>query len=129
MNYYLNALKKYAVFSGRAQRAEFWYFHLFTILIGIVLRIISWLVKDPIIFSGYHSLGLIYTLATIIPMISVEIRRFHDIGKSGWWIFISLIPLVGPIWAIVLMMFDSQPGANKYGPNPKEKQQDAMSVL
>jgi uncharacterized membrane protein YhaH (DUF805 family) len=58
-------------------------------------------------------------LAVLVPSLAVMIRRLHDIGKSGWWFFISFIPLIGSIWLLVLLVTDSQPGENQYGPNPK----------
>lgn len=114
MDYFLAVLKKYAVFSGRARRAEYWYFVLFNIIIGAVLGIISRVIGDD-----NNILAYIYSLALLIPGLAVEVRRLHDIGKSGWWIFISLIPLIGTIWLIVLLATDSNPGENKFGPNPK----------
>lgn len=114
MNYYLSVLKKYAVFSGRSRRAEYWYFTLFNIIIVIILTIISAVVGD-----NYNILGILYGLAVLIPGIAVSVRRLHDVGKSGWMLLIALIPLVGPIWLLILMLSDSNPGNNKYGPNPK----------
>ncbi len=114
MNYYLSVLKKYAVFSGRSQRAEYWYFILFNIVILIVLGIISAVVGDD---SGI--LGGLYSLAVFIPGLAVSVRRLHDVGKSGWMLLITLIPAIGVIWLLCLMVRDSNPGDNKYGPNPK----------
>ncbi len=115
MNYYLTVLKKYAVFKGRATRAEYWYFSLFNIIIAVLISIISSIIKNNL-----NLLLILYILLTLIPSIAVSIRRLHDIGKSGWMILISWIPLVGTIWIFVLMMTDSNAGENKYGPNPKE---------
>jgi uncharacterized membrane protein YhaH (DUF805 family) len=114
MNYYLAVLKKYAVFSGRARRAEYWYFVLFNFIISIVLGIISAVIGDD---SGI--LGILYGLAVLIPGLAVFVRRLHDVGKSGWMLLIALIPLIGAVWLLVLMVTDSNPGENKYGPNPK----------
>lgn len=118
MSYYLAALKKYTVFSGRSQRAEYWYFFLFNFIISTVLGFI-----DRAIISGSEVnigiLGLIFSLIILIPGIAVTIRRLHDIGKSGWMILISFIPIVGFIWLLILMVIDSNTGDNKYGPNPK----------
>lgn len=114
MNYYIAVLKKYAVFGGRARRAEYWYFVLFTIIISIALTLIGSLIGD-----GKNILAGIYGLAVLIPSLAVSVRRLHDVGKSGWMILICLIPLVGAIWLFVLTVLDSDPGANKYGPNPK----------
>jgi len=113
MNYYMDVLKKYAVFTGRASRAEYWYFILFNLIIGIVLSLVGRLIHDGGILGG------LYSLAVFIPGLAVLFRRLHDIGKSGWWIFILLIPLVGVIWFLVLLATDSGPGDNQYGPNPK----------
>jgi uncharacterized membrane protein YhaH (DUF805 family) len=118
MHYYLSVFKKYAVFSGRSQRAEYWYFFLFNILACILLAVIDGVItyytETPLtILTG------IYSLAILIPGLAVLIRRLHDIGKSGWMMFVGMIPLVGPIWLFVLLVTDSNPGDNKYGPNPK----------
>ncbi len=115
MNYYLEVLKKYAVFSGRASRAEYWYFALFSSIIATVLGIIGAMV------IGEHGMifWMVYALAVFIPSLAVSVRRMHDIGKNGWTILIWLIPLIGGIWLFVLTVLDSNPGENKYGPNPK----------
>jgi len=113
MNWYLEVLKKYTVFTGRARRTEYWMFVLINILISIAIGVVEGLIGSP----GY--LGLIYSLAVLLPSIGVSIRRLHDTSKSGWWLLIGLIPLVGMIVLIVFMATDSTPGDNQYGPNPK----------
>ena len=113
VNWYLEVLKKYAVFSGRARRKEYWMFLLFNIIIGLVLGGIAWLAGGPDV------LGSIYGLVVLIPGIAVSVRRLHDTDRSGWWLLIGLIPLIGAIVLLVFMAQDSQPGANQYGPNPK----------
>ena len=123
MNYYLAVLKKYAVFSGRARRAEYWYFVLFSIIASIVLGIIGVIIRDK---SGI--LSIIYGLAILIPTLAVTVRRLHDIGKSCWWWFLVLIPIIGWIWFLVLMIIDSNSGDNKYGPNPKMSAEPISSV-
>ena len=115
MNYYSTVLKKYAVFSGRARRAEYWYFVLFNIIVSIILSIVSSIIHDK---AGIIS--TIYMLAVIIPSLAVGARRLHDTGKSGWWQLISLIPIIGGIWLIVLLATNGTPGSNEYGTNPKE---------
>jgi len=87
---------------------------LYNLIISIILNIISFIIKDKI-----NILGVIYSLAVLLPGLAVAVRRLHDVGKSGWMLFISLIPLVGTIWLIVLMVRDSEPLENKYGPNLK----------
>ena len=113
MNWYLEVLKKYAVFSGRARRKEYWMFLLFNIIIGLVLGVLEGLAGGPGV------LGSIYGLAVLIPGIAVSARRLHDTDRSGWWLLIGLIPLIGAIVLLVFMVQDSQPGENQYGPNPK----------
>ena len=116
-DYYIGVLKKYAVFSGRARRAEYWYFFLFSLLIGIALGVVSAVIGD-----SKGTLGTLYSVAVFIPGLAVSVRRLHDIGKSGWILLLTLIPLLGffvSIWILILMIQDSTPGENKYGPNPK----------
>ncbi len=112
MEWYVGVLKKYADFSGRARRKEYWMFFLINIIIGIVLGFLATILKTSI-------LSTIYSLAVLIPGIAVCIRRLHDIGKSGWWWFIVLIPLVGPIWLLVLVCTEGDSSNNQYGSNPK----------
>ena len=119
MNWYVDALKKYAVFSGRARRKEYWFFVLFNVMISIVLALIDGMTGtfDP--EAGIGLLGMIYGLAVIIPSIAVLVRRLHDTDRSGWWILIAFIPLIGTIVLIVFMALDGNPDDNDYGENPK----------
>ena len=112
MNWYLGVLKKYADFSGRARRKEFWMFVLFNFVIAIVLGVVDWMIGMPV-------LGVIYALGVLVPSIAVGARRLHDIGKSGWWQLVGLVPLIGMIVLIIFFVMDSNPGDNQYGPNPK----------
>jgi uncharacterized membrane protein YhaH (DUF805 family) len=113
MNWYLDVLKKYAVFTGRARRKEYWMFALFNVIIAIALGIIEGIVGGPGVLGG------LYGLAVLIPSIAVGVRRLHDTGRSGWWILIGLVPVIGFIVLIVFFTTDGQPGTNQYGPNPK----------
>jgi uncharacterized membrane protein YhaH (DUF805 family) len=113
MDWYLTVLKKYAVFNGRSQRAEYWYFVLFNMIVTFVLGFIERQVGVPGILS------MLYGLGVLVPGLAVSIRRLHDTGKTGWWILIGLIPLVGFIVLLVFMVQDSQPNENQYGPSPK----------
>ena len=120
MKYFLYCLQHYADFNGRARRSEYWYFVLFnfivSILIGLSLGVIAGLLNVPaLVYLAY-----LWSLAVFIPSLAVSVRRLHDIGRSGWWLLLSLIPLVGSIILIIWCCFDSQPGANQYGSNPKE---------
>ena len=119
MNWYLEVLKKYAVFDGRARRKEYWMFFLFNIIISIVLGIIDGVVGTSGATGSIGLLGGLYTLAVLIPGIAVAVRRLHDTSRSGWWILIGLIPLVGAIVLIVFMVQDGTPGENQFGKNPK----------
>ena len=118
MNWYFQVLKKYAVFDGRATRSEYWYFALFNFIISLVLAIIENIAGLQII-SSFGILSGFYGLAVFLPGIGVSIRRLHDTGRSGWWLFIPLIPLIGAILLIVYYVGDSDPGTNQYGPSPK----------
>ena len=112
MNWYLGVLKKYVDFSGRARRTEFWMFTLFNIIISVVLGILD-------MFLGFGLLGGIYALAVFLPSLAVGVRRLHDTDRSGWWLLIGLIPIIGFIVLIVFFVQDSQAGDNEYGANPK----------
>jgi len=127
MNYYLNALRNYASFSGRARRSEYWYFVLFNAIFSLLAALLDHLlgtsfiintINGPIDFY-YGYCYLIYALVIFLPSFAVLVRRLHDVGKSGWFFFITLIPIVGGIWLLVLLFTDSHEGANKYGLNPK----------
>ncbi len=120
MNWFLIALKKYATFSGRAQRAEYWYFFLFYLLIFIGLSILDGLTGSFSAESGMGFLGGLLSLALFVPSLAVGVRRLHDTGRSGWFLLLALIPLVGAIVLLVFAVQDSTPGENQYGPNPKE---------
>ncbi len=119
MNWYLEVLKKYAVFNGRAHRKEYWYFVLFNILVYVAFGFIDAMVGT---FNGEDRTGLlsgIYSLAILIPSIAVGVRRLHDTNRSGWWMLISLIPIIGAIVLIVYLASDSVSDENQYGLNPK----------
>ncbi len=107
-----SGLNNYVNFQGRARRSEYWFWVLFTFLLGIVAAII-----DGVI--GAYIITGIATLGTILPSLAVAVRRLHDTGRSGFWLFIGLIPLIGAIVLIIFYVSDSQPGPNKYGANPK----------
>lgn len=113
MNYWLGCFKKYAEFSGRARRQEYWMFILFNMLVCFGLQIVD------AILGTEGVLGAGYSLAALIPSWAVFTRRMHDIGKSGWWWLIGIVPLVGAIVLLIFLCQDSQPGDNAYGSNPK----------
>ena len=101
MNWYFRAIRKYADFSGRAERKEFWYFWLINLVISFVLGVVEEVTQiNP--NSEYSVLGSVYALAVLLPTLAVGARRLHDTGRTGWWQLIGLIPLLG---AIVLIVF------------------------
>jgi uncharacterized membrane protein YhaH (DUF805 family) len=119
MSWYIKVLKNYAVFSGRARRKEYWMFVLFNLIFSVVLTIIDAVTGMYSSSAGLGVLSGIYSLAVLVPAIAVGVRRLHDTNRSGWWLFIALVPFVGAIILIVFLATNSQPGDNKYGPNPK----------
>lgn len=119
MNYFLAVLKKYAVFSGRARRSEYWYFVLFNIIILIAAMGLDMLLETNIEPMPYGAFYFLVGLAMFIPSLAVGVRRLHDVGKSGWFYFIALIPIVGSIWLLVLFFTKGTIGENEYGLDPK----------
>ena len=109
MNWYFNVLRKYADFSGRASRTEFWMFTLVNLIIILILSAVSR-------FFGWQAslVDNIYNLAVFIPGLAVGVRRLHDTDRTGWWLLIAIIPLVDLI-LLVFFVQASQPGANEYG--------------
>ena len=105
----------YINFSGRARRSEYWYFFLFSFLVSLVISIIN----SVILKSNSQVLPSIFSLALFIPSLAVTWRRLHDIGRSGGWYFIGLIPLVGWIILLVWVCTDSEPRDNRFVPCPK----------
>ncbi len=105
MKWYLEVLKKYAVFEGRARRSEYWYYVLFYILFAFAIAFISEFIRFPILYT-------LYVLGSLIPSIAVGVRRMHDVNKSGWFILI-------PIYNLILYCTEGTQGPNQYGPDPK----------
>ena len=122
--YYFNVLtNKYADFSGRARRKEYWMWTLYVTLIFILAMIM-----DNVLGLNFELLdqdlgyGWLYMLAGIInfiPGLSIVVRRLHDVGKSGWFYLIILIPIIGFIWMLILLCSDGVKEENKWGTNPK----------
>ena len=115
MNWYLEVLRKYTVFGGRAPRIEFWMFVLLHIIFLFVFSFIDRFLglADQ---GGVGPLTVLYFLAVLIPGLAVIVRRLHDTGRSGWWIFINAIPTIGWIILLVFLLQGSERGENKYGP-------------
>ena len=117
MHWFILALDKYFTIKGRAQRKEYWYFYLFMTIGQISLSLAD---MALIYFAGVSGFpNFLFFLVTIIPALTVCVRRLHDTGRSGWWMLLFAIPIIGTILWIVFCAKDSQPGSNAYGPNPK----------
>ncbi len=119
MDWYLEVLKKYAVFEGRAGRKEYWFFILFNILISMALGYVDWLTGNINPETGLGILSGIYALGVMIPGMAVSVRRLHDTGRSGWWLLITFVPVIGAIVFLYFMVLDSNPETNEYGPSTK----------
>lgn len=112
--YFIDVFKnKYADFSGRARRAEYWYFTLYNFIFSFAVGFIDGLVGAEGIIVG------IYTLVIFIPGLATAVRRLHDVGKSGWFYLIVFIPIVGAIWLLILFCTEGESRVNEYGSNPK----------
>ena len=121
MGWYLQAVKNYAGFSGRARRKEYLYFQLFNFIIIIVFLLLDFLIYN---ISDANVLGIftgVYSLGIFIPNIAVTFRRLHDTGRSAWWWLINFVPMVGTLIYLYFLFSDSQPEENQYGPYPKSE--------
>lgn len=129
---YKSMFKKYAQFSGRSRRSEYWLAYLMNTIIAIGLYLIMVVAMFvSVISSGGHTiftmvimalsgvLMTVYAIVILVPSLAMTVRRLHDIGKSGWFLLLELIPYVGGLILLVFSVLDSQPGENQYGPNPK----------
>ena len=117
MKGYLAALRNYAVFAGRARRKEYWFFYLFNVLIFFIL-----IVLDGVIGTAHHEGGIgwlsgLYLLFIFIPTLAVTVRRLHDSNRTGWWLLIFLIPIIGLLVWLFMMVDEGTPGDNRYGSN------------
>lgn len=113
--WYLVPWKKYAIFTGRARRKEYWYFTLINLL---VVQIAYFIESSGTTFGLFFILAILCGLASAIPSLAVGVRRLHDIGRTGWWLLIVVVPIIGPLIFLVFTILPSEPGTNKYGPNP-----------
>ncbi len=109
-----SAFKNYATFKGRACRSEFWYFFLFCILISLIAQQIDFALHQ----NESGAISGIVSIILLVPGIALQVRRLHDIGKSGWWFFLNLIPLLGQIALIVFSCMRGHAETNQYGDNP-----------
>lgn len=121
MNWYIKCFKQYADFRGRARREEYWNFVLFNIIISLTLTFISFILGLTNPDTYRDPLSSLYSLIAFVPGLAVSVRRLHDIGKSGWYILLVLIPILGWIALIYLHFKDGDPYTNEYGEDPKNR--------
>ncbi len=123
LDIYKNCIKKYVVFDGRARRKEYWYFFLFNFLVTLALTIpavLFYYYGEQTAFSIFVSVIVLYNLFVLLPSLSVMVRRLHDGGKSGAWVFILLIPTIGAVIMFIWLIEEGHQGSNLYGPDPKD---------
>jgi len=118
MKYYLLALKRYAEFKGRSTRPEYWYFTLFNFIFIVAAMLLDNLLDLNFENTPYGILYAVYALGSFLPGLSAAVRRLHDVNKSGWFLLISLIPLIGSIYMLVVLARKGDASENKYGPDP-----------
>ncbi|HSI67835.1 MAG TPA: DUF805 domain-containing protein [Planococcus sp. (in: firmicutes)] len=118
MKWFMETMKNAFNFSDRSRRKEYWMFYLIATLIMIVLTLVD-VVAGLEVAEDVGILSTLFSLILIIPSLAVTFRRLHDTGKSGWWILISLIPIIGWIVLLIFTVQDSETGINSYGANPK----------
>ena len=117
--YFIKVLKEnFANFSGRARREEYWYYSLAVFVISAILSVLS---KAGIVGVIFSILSFLFSLCILIPGLAVSVRRLHDTGRSGWWLLLCLIPLIGQIVLLVFMVTEGQKGENKWGDDPKKE--------
>lgn len=124
MKWYLQVFKNYAKFEGRARRKEYWYFALFNNLAIILIVAIQAVLSTTLSNSAFAVLSWLmptYFLIALIPALAVSVRRMHDVGKSGWYMFI-------PIYGLILSLTDGESGRNRYGTNPKDEYNDKSGL-
>lgn len=128
MKWFLIVMKKAFVFKGRARRKEYWMFALIAFLIGIATNVIDllngWMLTPAIGVSS-----ALFILLTFIPNLSVSVRRMHDLGYSGWWVLIILLPILGPLLLLMMFCYDGEDFPNRFGPNPKDTLEEANHDL
>ena len=121
MHWVRTVFSKYAVFQGRAQRAEYWYFVLFYVVAYTILGFLDGSLAREGEELQWGLLTGVFALATLVPSLAVSVRRLHDTNRSGWWMLLVFLPLIGQLVLLVFMVLDGTPGANRFGPDPKQQ--------
>ncbi len=114
-NYYIQVLKQYANFKGRAARTEYWSFFVINLLMGFVMGGLDMVVHTSQFFDGGGLLATIYSFGVLIPNLAVAARRLHDTNRSGWWLLIGCIPVLGILVLLYFFFKPSQSGKNQFG--------------
>jgi uncharacterized membrane protein YhaH (DUF805 family) len=114
----MRPLQKYADFSGRAPRAEYWWFYLLIIVLYVVATIVDSILGLEGTAGPYGLITALAMVAVLVPSIAAGVRRLHDTDRSGWWLLIALIPLIGAIVLLVFFVIEGTKGDNQYGPDP-----------
>ena len=119
-------LSNYANFDGRATRSEFWWFALFYVLLQLAGGVL-----DVTLFpeSPFGPIGMLLTLALLLPYLAVSARRLHDVDRTGWWLLISFVPVIGAIVLVVFCVQRGTPGPNRFGAPPSAKSADGTLAL
>ena len=121
LDWMMMPLKRYTDFAGRSRRKEYWFFLLGVFIVAILLSIIEGILGLSGMVGGvYGPLTTLFLLGIIIPSIAVQIRRFHDQDKSGWFVLLSFIPFLGGLIVLVFMFLEGTKGPNRFGPDPKD---------
>ncbi len=129
MSWYLQVWQRYAEFTGRSRRMEFWIFFLYNVVILLVLYLASVgfaLVNQPEMGASMYFIYFAYALVALVPCVACTVRRLHDIGKNGWWVLLVLVPIIGALALLAMMTLDGNHGPNQYGPDPKLTSQPAI---
>lgn len=119
MQWFIHVLKQYATFSGRARRAEYWWFVLFYLVALVALTVVDRALGFWSADAGMGLLTGLFILGTLLPYLAVTTRRLHDRDKSGWWQLLNFVPLIGPLVLLVWMVRAGDTGSNRYGADPK----------
>ncbi|MBL4830920.1 MAG: DUF805 domain-containing protein [Aliivibrio sp.] len=119
MNWYLMTIKQYVDFSGRARRKQYWFFTLINIILSLLLSSLDGLIGLFNVDAGLGLISGLYSLAILLPAIGVTVRRLHDTGRTGWWLLIGLIPLIGALVLLYFLVSNGEEQTNRFGTNPK----------
>jgi uncharacterized membrane protein YhaH (DUF805 family) len=120
--------ENYANFSGRARRSEYWYYALMNLIFAVLAMVIDNVAGLNFGSLPYGWIYMAYGLAVLLPGLAVAVRRLHDVGKSGWFMFIILVPLIGAIWILVLLFTAGNHGENNYGADPKSSGEEINEI-